>query len=53
MGIGLRMLSLIWMPLIGITQGFSTIVGFNYRAKLYPRMFREIRSFNKAILDTV
>ncbi len=38
MGIGLRMLSLIQMPLIGITQGFSTIVGFNYGAKLYPRV---------------
>jgi putative MATE family efflux protein len=38
MGIGLRMLSLIQMPLIGITQGFSTIVGFNYGAKLYARV---------------
>jgi len=38
MGIGLRMISLIQMPLIGITQGFSTIVGFNYGAKLYPRV---------------
>jgi Na+-driven multidrug efflux pump len=26
------------MPLLGITQGFSTIVGFNYGAKLYPRI---------------
>ncbi|MCG2790905.1 MAG: MATE family efflux transporter [Actinomycetia bacterium] len=38
MGIGLRMISLIQMPLIGITQGVSTIVGFNYGAKLYPRV---------------
>ncbi|MFA5014627.1 MAG: MATE family efflux transporter [Actinomycetota bacterium] len=38
MGIGLRMLSLIQMPLVGITQGFCTIVGFNYGAKLYPRI---------------
>lgn len=38
MGIGLRVLSLIQMPLLGITQGFSTIVGFNYGAKLYPRI---------------
>ncbi len=38
MGIGLRMLSLIQMPLVGITQGFSTIVGFNYGAKLYSRV---------------
>lgn len=40
MGIGMRMLSLIQMPLIGITQGFSTIIGFNYGAKLYPRVKR-------------
>ena len=38
MGIGLRMLSLIQMPLLGITQGFSTIVSFNYGAKLYHRV---------------
>ncbi len=38
MGIGMRLLSLVQMPLIGITQGFSTIVGFNYGAKLYPRV---------------
>ena len=38
MGIGLRMISLIQMPLIGITQGFSTIVSFNYGAKLYTRV---------------
>ncbi len=38
MGIGLRLLSLIQMPLIGITQGFSTIVGFNYGAGLYHRV---------------
>ncbi|HEY4662104.1 MAG TPA: MATE family efflux transporter [Candidatus Humimicrobiaceae bacterium] len=38
MGIGLRMLSLIQMPLLGITQGFCTIAGFNYGAKLYPRV---------------
>jgi Na+-driven multidrug efflux pump len=38
MGIGLRLLSLVQMPLIGITQGFSTIAGFNYGARLYPRV---------------
>jgi Na+-driven multidrug efflux pump len=26
------------MPILGISQGFSTIVGFNYGAKLYPRV---------------
>ncbi|GAI27949.1 unnamed protein product, partial [marine sediment metagenome] len=43
MGIGLRMISMIQMPLIGITQGFSTIVGFNYGAKLYPRVKKVLR----------
>ncbi|MBL7123650.1 MAG: MATE family efflux transporter [Actinobacteria bacterium] len=38
MGVGLRLLSLIQMPIIGITQGFSTIVGFNYGAKLFSRV---------------
>ena len=38
MGVGLRLLSLIQMPLIGIAQGFSTIVGFNYGAKFYQRV---------------
>ncbi|MFO7929571.1 MAG: MATE family efflux transporter [Candidatus Humimicrobiaceae bacterium] len=37
-GIGLRMVSLIQMPIVGITQGFSTIAGFNYGAKLIPRV---------------
>jgi Na+-driven multidrug efflux pump len=37
-GIGLRMISLIQMPIVGITQGFSTIAGFNYGAKLIPRV---------------
>ena len=43
MGIGLRMISMIQMPLIGITQGFSTIVGFNYGAKLYHRVKKVLR----------
>lgn len=38
MGIGLRILSFIQMPIVGITQGFSTIVGFNYGAKQYDRV---------------
>ena len=44
MGVGLRMLSLIQMPLIGITQGFSTIVSFNYGAKLYTRVKEVLRT---------
>ena len=38
MGIGLRIISFIQMPLVGVTQGFSTIVGFNYGAKQYDRV---------------
>ena len=37
-GIGLRIIDLTLMPIIGITQGFSTIAGFNYGAKLYSRV---------------
>lgn len=38
MGIGLRMTNFIEMPIIGITQGYSTLVSFNYGAKLYTRI---------------
>lgn len=44
MGIGLRIMNLIEMPIIGIAQGYSTLVSFNYGAKLYSRIktiFRE------------
>ncbi len=37
-GIGIRIIDLIFMPILGISQGFSPIVGFNYGAKLYPRV---------------
>lgn len=50
MGIGLRMLSLIQMPIIGITQGFSTLVSFNFGAKQYSRVKRV---FKEAFLWTV
>jgi putative MATE family efflux protein len=43
MGIGLRVLSLIEMPIIGIAQGFSTLVSFNYGAKLYQRVKTVLR----------
>jgi putative MATE family efflux protein len=43
MGVGLRLLSLIQMPLLGITQGFSTIVGFNYGAKLFERVKKVLK----------
>lgn len=37
-GMGLRLIDLTLMPVIGLTQGFSTIVGFNYGAKSYVRV---------------
>lgn len=38
MGISLRIINLIQLPIIGITQGFSTIVSFNYGARQYTRI---------------
>jgi len=37
-GIGIRIIDLVFMPILGISQGFSPIAGFNYGAKLYPRV---------------
>lgn len=42
-GIGIRIIDLIFMPILGISQGFSPIVGFNYGAKLYPRVKKVLR----------
>lgn len=42
-GIGIRIIDLIFMPLLGISQGFSPIVGFNYGAKLYTRVKRVLK----------
>jgi len=42
-GIGIRIIDLIFMPLLGISHGFSPIVGFNYGAKLYLRVKRVLR----------
>jgi putative MATE family efflux protein len=38
MGIGLRIMSVIQLPLIGFVQGFTTIASFNYGAKYYKRV---------------
>ncbi len=38
LGIGLRILNFIEMPIIGIAQGFSTLVSFNFGAKHYERI---------------
>ncbi len=37
-GIGIRIIDMIFMPILGISHGFSPIVGFNYGAKLYGRV---------------
>lgn len=37
-GIGIRIIDLIFMPILGISHGFAPIVGFNYGAKLYGRV---------------
>ncbi len=42
-GIGIRIVDLIFMPIVGISQGFSPLVGFNYGAKLYSRVKRVLR----------
>jgi putative MATE family efflux protein len=38
LGITLRILNFIEMPIIGIAQGFSTLVSFNFGAKRYERI---------------
>jgi putative MATE family efflux protein len=38
MGISIRIMDVTIMPIIGIAQGFSTIIGFNYGAKKYDRV---------------
>jgi len=42
-GIGIRIIDLIFMPILGISQGFAPIVGFNYGAKLYPRVKKVLK----------
>jgi len=42
-GIGIRIIDLIFMPLLGVSQGLSPLVGFNYGAKLYPRVKKVLR----------
>jgi len=37
-GIGIRIIDLVFMPILGISQGFAPIVGFNYGAKFYSRV---------------
>jgi len=50
MGIGLRVLNFIEMPIIGIAQGCSTLISFNYGAKKYERIKIV---FKEAVLWTI
>jgi len=42
-GIGIRIIDLIFMPIVGISHGFSPIVGFNYGAELYLRVKKVLK----------
>lgn len=42
-GITIRIIDFTLMPIIGIAQGFSIIIGFNYGAKLYPRVKKVLK----------
>ena len=50
LGIGLRILNFIEMPIIGIAQGFSTLASFNFGAKHYERIKKV---FKEAVLWAV
>jgi len=43
MGISIRVMDITLMPIIGITQGFSTIISFNYGAKNYGRVKKVLK----------
>lgn len=43
MGISIRVMNITIMPIVGITQGFSTIIGFNYGAKNYQRVKKVLK----------
>ncbi|MGM0366539.1 MAG: MATE family efflux transporter [Actinomycetota bacterium] len=49
-GIGIRIIDLIFMPILGISHGFSPIVGFNYGAELFLRVKKTLK---EALLWTV
>jgi putative MATE family efflux protein len=43
MGISIRVMDITLMPIIGVTQAFSTITGFNYGAKDYKRVKKVLK----------
>lgn len=42
-GIAIRIIDMIFMPILGISHGLAPIVGFNYGAKLYGRVKKALR----------
>jgi len=42
-GIGFRILDLAWMPMYGVSQGLLPIVGFNFGARLWKRLWRAVK----------
>ena len=42
-GVIFRLLSFIFMPIMGLTMGMQPVVGFNYAARLFPRVRQSIK----------
>lgn len=42
-GIGFRVADLAWMPVIGVSQGLLPIVGFNFGARLWKRLWGAVK----------
>ena len=42
-GITIRIVDLAWMPMWGISQGLLPIVGFNFGARLWDRLWRAVK----------
>lgn len=42
-GIGFRIVDLAWMPIFGASQGLLPIVGFNFGARLWNRLWRAVK----------
>ncbi len=43
MGILNSISMIIFMPIVGISQGIQPIIGYNYGAKLYPRVLKVLK----------
>jgi putative MATE family efflux protein len=42
-GICFRIADLVWMPMYGVSQGLLPIVGFNFGARLWKRLWRAVK----------